>query len=190
MPKSQTSHSTRFSDMRITESPPFTPASISADATDSTSRRIALQLSTFHASPARWWMRARSPYFAACRKKTPTVVRSEIPSGSIPLPVSAVVLSADVLLLQSRPFRGKESSGACPAAGRVGFLLGPPTGSVRGNRQVPSHYLTALMVKVSVPDGTLTVTLSPFFFPTSARPTGESTEMRPADGSLSTAPTR
>src|SRR5438874_12005909 len=51
-------------------------------------------------------------------------------------------------------------------------------------------YFTALMVRVRVPDGTLTVTLSPFFLPTSARPTGESTEMRPADGSLSTAPTR
>ena len=51
-------------------------------------------------------------------------------------------------------------------------------------------YLTALMVRVNVPEGTLTVTLSPFLCPTSARPTGESTEMRPADGSLSTAPTR
>ena len=51
-------------------------------------------------------------------------------------------------------------------------------------------YLTALMVSVSIPEGTETVTLSPFLWPTSARPTGESTEMRPADGSLSTAPTR
>src|ERR1700692_2116989 len=51
-------------------------------------------------------------------------------------------------------------------------------------------YLTALTVSVSVPDGTLTVILSPFFLPTRARPTGDSTEMRPADGSLSTAPTR
>ena len=46
------------------------------------------------------------------------------------------------------------------------------------------------MVRVRLPCGTLIVTLSPFFLPTSARPTGESTEMRPADGSLSTAPTR
>ena len=51
-------------------------------------------------------------------------------------------------------------------------------------------YLTALMVSVSIPEGTETVTLSPFLWPTSARPTGESTEIRPADGSLSTAPTR
>ena len=51
-------------------------------------------------------------------------------------------------------------------------------------------YLTALMVSVNVPEGTLTVTLSPFLCPTRARPTGESTEIRPADGSLSTAPTR
>ena len=43
-------------------------------------------------------------------------------------------------------------------------------------------YLTALTVSVSVPDGTLTVILSPFFLPTRARPTGDSTEMRPADG--------
>src|SRR5438105_6010008 len=99
MPKSQMSHSTRFSDMTITESPLFTPASIRADATESTSCRIAFQLFTLHASPMRWWIRARSPYFAACRKKTPTVVRSEIPSGSISIPVVAVVLSADVLLL-------------------------------------------------------------------------------------------
>ena len=52
------------------------------------------------------------------------------------------------------------------------------------------RYLTALMVRVRVPDGTDTVTLSPFLCPTRARPTGESTEMGPADGSLSTAPTR
>ncbi len=51
-------------------------------------------------------------------------------------------------------------------------------------------YLTALMVSVKVPEGTLTVTLSPFLRPMSARPTGESTEIRPAEGSLSTAPTR
>jgi len=47
------------------------------------SRRIAFQLSTCHASPFRWWMRARSPYLAACRKKTPSVVRRLIVSGSI-----------------------------------------------------------------------------------------------------------
>src|SRR4029077_9807262 len=87
---------------------------------------------------------------------------------------------------QMNLYRGKESSGACPAAGRVGFA----DAAMRGNRQVPSHYLTALMLSVSVPDGTLTVIRSPFFLPTSARPTGESTEIRPADGSLSTAPTR
>src|ERR1700686_4101873 len=38
-------------------------------------------------------------------------------------------------------------------------------------------YLTALTVSVSVPDGTLTVILSPFFLPTRARPTGDSTEL-------------
>src|ERR1700693_1305169 len=69
--------------------------------------------------------------------------------------------------------------------------------SARGSRSphpmslwTSTGYLTALTVSVSVPDGTLTVILSPFFLPTSARPTGDSTEMRPADGSLSTAPTR
>src|SRR3979411_1998897 len=83
-------------------------------------------------------------------------------------------------------------------SGRVGFADAAVQSVVpscsrqarRGNRQVPSHYFTALMVRVSVPDGTLTVTLSPFFRPTKALPTGDSTEIRPADGSLSTAPTR
>src|SRR5439155_10662540 len=65
-----------------------------------------------------------------------------------------------------------------------------PESRLPGPLQRTWSYLTALIVSVRVPEGTLTVTLSPFFLPTSARPTGESTEMRPADGSLSTAPTR
>jgi hypothetical protein len=78
MPKSQWSHSRRFSESTITLSPGLTPASTSAEATARMSRRVAFQLSTFQSSPARWWIKARSPYFAACRKKTPTVVRSAI----------------------------------------------------------------------------------------------------------------
>src|SRR5229473_6469097 len=57
-------------------------------------------------------------------------------------------------------------------------------------RRLRLVYLTALTERVRVPAGTLTVIRSPFFLPTSARPTGESTEIRPAEGSLSTAPTR
>ena len=63
-------------------------------------------------------------------------------------------------------------------------------GDAVGHKDGGLVYLTALIERVSVPEGTLTVILSPFFLPTSARPTGESTEIRPADGSLSTAPTR
>ncbi len=93
-------------------------------------------------------------------------------------PAAWSVLRADVALLTLQRFSGKESSGACPAFGRVGFA----DAAMRGNRQVSSHYLTALIVSVKVPDGTLTVTLSPFLWPTRARPTGESTEILPADG--------
>jgi hypothetical protein len=44
-----------------------------------------------HASPATSWTIARSPYFATWRKKTPTVVRSSIVSGSICRTVPVVV---------------------------------------------------------------------------------------------------
>jgi len=52
---------------------------------------MSFQLSTFQAPSTRWWRSARSPYLAAWRKKTPTVVRSAIVLGSIPATVSAVV---------------------------------------------------------------------------------------------------
>src|SRR5207302_818159 len=60
----------------------------------------------------------------------------------------------------------------CGAIGdRVGVDRVGRDGSPDG---VGRRYLTAFMERVSVPDGTLTVTRSPFFLPTSARPTGES----------------
>ena len=133
--------------MRMTVSPGPTPASTSPEAIARTSRRVSFQVCACHCSSTRWWKRARSPYFAAWRKKTPSVVRPAIAPGS---------RSSEVLV------DGVDGVG----------------------------YLTALMVRESVPEGTLTVTLSPFFLPTSALPTGESTEILPADGSLSTAPTR
>src|SRR6202521_5641001 len=185
MAKSQYSHSMRLSERRRTQSPGFTPASTRPDATARTSRCMSDHVRTCHGpSPWRWWTSARSRYLAICRNNTPTVVRSEIASTSIAC-VDSVALR-DVVLLPSQIFGGRVSSGACPAAGRVGFA----DAAKRGNRQVPSHYLTALIVSVRVPEGTLTVTLSPFFLPTSARPTGESTAVRPADGALSTEPTR
>src|SRR5229473_1941371 len=80
--KSQYSHSTRFSEMRTTASPAFTPASTSADATASTQRRMSAHVAMLHDAPATlWWTRGRSPNRSACRKKTPTVVRSAIASG-------------------------------------------------------------------------------------------------------------
>src|ERR1700694_1001769 len=193
MAKSQYSHSMRLSEKRSTQSPALIPASTRPDATARTCRCMADHVRTCHGpAPSRWCTRARSGYLEICRNNTPTVVRSEIASTSIAC-VDSVALR-DVVLLPSQIFSGRVSSGACPAAGRVGIPAGvrhdEVVGSVRGNRSVPSHYLTALIVSVRVPEGTLTVTLSPFFLPTSARPTGESTEMRPADGSLSTAPTR
>src|SRR5207302_5210078 len=54
----------------------------------------------------------------------------------------------------------------------------------------PGRQWTALTVSWTVPAGTLTETRSPCRLPTSARPTGDSTAMRPAPGSASTAPTR
>src|SRR6266851_8420478 len=81
--KSQYSHATRFSEMRTTASPGFTPASTSADATASTHRRMSAHVAMLQDVPVPlWWTRGRSPNRSACRKKTPTVVRSAIASGS------------------------------------------------------------------------------------------------------------
>src|SRR5579859_4734552 len=54
-------------------------------------------VSTCHVSPAGWCTIARSPYLAACLKKTPTVVRSSMASGSRSL-VEAVEVLRDVAL--------------------------------------------------------------------------------------------
>src|SRR5579859_5377106 len=53
---------------------------------------MAAHVSTCHVSPAGWCTIARSPYFAACRKNTPTVVRSSIASGSRSLVEAGEVL--------------------------------------------------------------------------------------------------
>jgi hypothetical protein len=59
---------------------------------------MSFQVSTCQAPFSRWWMRARSPYFAAWRKKTPTVVRSLTVLGSILAALAVVVLTEDVAL--------------------------------------------------------------------------------------------
>src|ERR1700681_245685 len=83
--------------MRSTESRGLTPAPINADATASTWRRASAHVSICQASPCRWWIRGLSPYRAAWRKKTPTVVRSAIDSGLRSW--VAVVAVSDVALL-------------------------------------------------------------------------------------------
>jgi len=69
----------------------LTPASISPDPTAWRSRPNSFHDSVCQASPFRWWKSARSPYFLACRKKTPTVVLGLIVSGSIRRTASVVV---------------------------------------------------------------------------------------------------
>jgi hypothetical protein len=84
MAKSHSGHSTQFSAMITTESPAFTPASIRAEATARTcARSSAHDIARHGPSTSRKWRNSRSPYLAAWRNRTPTVVRSEIDAGSI-----------------------------------------------------------------------------------------------------------
>jgi len=69
----------------------LTPASTSPDPTACRSRAKSFHDAVFQVSPSRWWNSARSPYFAAWRKKTPTVVLGLIVSGSILRTASVVV---------------------------------------------------------------------------------------------------
>src|SRR5258708_7753840 len=74
--KSKYSHSTRFSEMRSTESRGLTPAAIRADATARTWRRMSDQVSTCQSPPTLWWTRGLAPSLRACPNEPPTVVRS------------------------------------------------------------------------------------------------------------------
>src|SRR5437660_11245880 len=148
MPKSLHSHSRLFSPIRTTRSPALIPASISPDATASAWRSIAFQLSACQAPPTWWWTSVRSPYLAAWRRKTPSVVLSLTASGSRSCASARPAFTEDVALFD-RLDRQRQRSG----------------------RHAHRH----LVALLATDEGTSH---------------GESTEIRPADGSLSTAPTR
>src|SRR5258708_3093356 len=118
--KSQYSHSTRFSEMRSTESRGLTPAAIRADATASTWRRMSDQVSPCQSPPTLWWTRGLSPYLAACVKKTPTVVRSGMAAGSRSCAVAFDSVT-DVVLLDR--FDGERQCAGGNAHGDLVALL-------------------------------------------------------------------
>src|SRR5690348_2921596 len=113
MPKSDQIHCRLFSPIRTTRSPALTPASVSPDATANASRRIAFQLSVCQAPSTRWWISARSPYFAAWRRNTPRVVRSLTECGSISwVAVSGLTpVLVELVALFDRLDRQRESAG-------------------------------------------------------------------------------